>query len=135
MRLKLCARCQRIIEAPNRYCDKCKTIVNESVEQRKKQRNNRYNQNRDTKYTKFYNSKEWRMLSKSYITKHKMCEECEKESNLNDKYNIQIAEEVHHKDPIQTEIGWIRRLDWNNLIALCHDHHNIVHGRFKGKRG
>ena len=133
MRLKLCARCQKVIEAPNRYCDKCKQIVNDLVEQRKQQTNNRYNKNRDTKYIKFYNSKEWRMLSKSYMAKHIMCEECEEEARLNNKYAVQISEEVHHKEPIQTETGWLRRFDWSNLVALCHYHHDVKHGRFKGR--
>lgn len=134
MRMKLCARCQKVIQAPNTYCDKCKPIVDEQVEERKQRNNSRYNQNRDSKYTKFYNSKEWRTLSKVYINKHYMCEECEREARLNDKYNIQISEEVHHIDPIQTDAGWIRRLDLNNLIALCHRHHDIAHGRFKGRK-
>lgn len=134
MILKLCARCQKLIEAPNTYCDKCKDAISNLIEQRKQQSNNKYNRNRATKYTKFYNSKEWRMLSKSYLTRHSICEECEKEAQLVDKYNIQIAEEVHHREPIQTEAGWIRRLDWNNLIALCHRHHDIKHERFKRKK-
>lgn len=134
MILKLCARCQKVIEGPNTYCDKCKDMISDLIEQRKQQNNSRYNRNRNTQYAKFYNSKEWRTLSKSYLIKHSMCEECEKEAKSNNKYNIQIAEEVHHKEPIQTEIGWLRRLDWNNLIALCHCHHNIKHGRFKRKR-
>lgn len=134
MRLKLCARCQKVIEAPNRYCESCKKIVSKTIEERKKQTNNRYNKKRDTKYTKFYNSKDWRVLSKAYITKHNLCEECQKEAKLNNKFVIEIAEEVHHIEPIQTETGWLRRLEWNNLIALCHYHHDVKHGRFKRRK-
>lgn len=132
--MKLCARCQKLIEAPNRYCERCKPIVEKQTERYRQKGNTRYNKQRNKKYEQFYNSKAWRTLSKQYINKHYMCEECEKEAKLNDKYNIQLAEEVHHKEPIQTEAGWIRRLEWSNLIALCHKHHDIAHKRFKGAK-
>ena len=132
--MKLCARCHKVIQAPNRYCDKCKPIIEKQIEQNKQRANTRYNKQRNTKYTRFYNSQAWRTLSKTYMNKHYLCEECQKEAILNNKYTISLAEEVHHKEPIQTEAGWQRRLDWDNLIALCHMHHNIAHKRFKGKR-
>ena len=134
MKMKLCARCQKLIEAPNRYCDKCKDIVKKQIELNKQKSNTRYNKSRDKKYEQFYNSKAWRTLRKKYADKHYKCEECEKEAKLKGEYTIQLTEEVHHIEPIQTETGWLRRLDWNNLIALCHTHHDIAHGRFKGKR-
>ena len=134
MVMKLCARCQRLIQAPNRYCANCKVAVEKQVEQYKQKNNSRYNKQRDKKYTQFYNSKAWRNLRTQYINKHYLCEECQKEAKQNNEYSIQLAEEVHHKEPIQTETGWIRRLDWNNLISLCHTHHDKEHGRFKGKR-
>lgn len=134
MIMKLCARCQKMIQAPDRYCDRCKAIVDKQVEEIKQKNNTRYNKQRDKKYTQFYNSKAWRTLSKKYISKHYLCEECEKEAKLKKECTIQLAEEVHHKEPIQTETGWLRRLDWNNLISLCHMHHDIAHKRFRRKR-
>ena len=130
MRLKLCAKCQKPIPASNRYCDKCKAIVEQRIEEYKKESSSRYNKQRNPKYTEFYNSKAWRMLRYKYISKHFLCEECQKE-NKND---ISLAEEVHHIDPIQTPTGWERRLEWSNLIALCHYHHDIAHKRFKGRK-
>lgn len=134
MLVKMCARCQKIIEAPNRYCNKCRTIIEKQTEEIKQRNNSRYNKQRDKKYTQFYNSKAWRTLRSKYINKHYLCEKCEEEAKLRNEYAIQLAEEVHHKEPIQTTTGWLRRLDWNNLISLCHMHHDIAHGRFKGKR-
>lgn len=134
MLVKMCARCQKVIQAPNRYCDKCKIIMQKQIEEIKQKNNNRYNKQRDKKYTQFYNSKVWRTLSKDYLNKHYMCEECAKEAKLKKEYSIQLAEEVHHKEPIQTETGWLRRLEWNNLISLCHFHHDLAHGRFKRNR-
>lgn len=132
--MKLCARCQKLIEAPNRYCDNCRPKIEKQIEEYKQASTKRYNQQRDKKYTQFYNSKAWKMLRKRYITKHYLCEECQKEAKLNNEYTIQLAEEVHHKEPIQTETGWLRRLEWNNLISLCHYHHDKAHGRFRRRK-
>lgn len=134
MLMKLCARCQKVIQAPNRYCNNCKEIIDKQVEQIKKENNSRYNRQRDKKYIQFYNSKAWRTLSKYYLNKHYFCEECQREAEQNKEYTIQLAEEVHHKEPIQTEMGWIRRLDESNLISLCHLHHDIAHKRFERRR-
>lgn len=132
--MKLCARCQKLIQAPNRYCDECKVKVEKQIEEYKQKSNSRYNRQRDEKYSKFYNSKAWRTLSKKYITKHYLCEECQNEAKLKNEHTICLAEEVHHIQPIKTPEGWERRLDWNNLKALCHTHHDIAEGRFKGRR-
>lgn len=134
MLVKLCARCQKIVQAPNTYCDKCRPIMQKQIENRKQYSNTRYNKQRDKKYTQFYNSKAWRTLSKQYITKNYLCEECQKEANIKKEYTIELAEEVHHKEPIQTSTGWLRRLEWSNLISLCHMHHDIAHKRFKRRR-
>ncbi len=134
MLVKLCARCQKIVQAPNTYCDKCRPIMQKQIENRKQYSNIRYNKQRDKKYTQFYNSKAWRTLSKQYIAKNYLCEECQKEAELKKEYTIELAEEVHHKEPIQTATGWLRRLEWSNLISLCHMHHDIAHKRFKRKR-
>ena len=134
MLLKLCARCQKVIQAPNRYCDKCKEIVNKTIEENKQQSMSRYNKTRDKKYKTFYNSKDWKLLKEAYKNKHPYCELCQEEAKKQNKYTIQITEEIHHKEPIQTPTGWLRRLEWSNLIALCHIHHNIMHDRFKKRR-
>lgn len=134
MLLKLCTRCQKVIQAPNRYCDKCKEIVNKTIEENKQQSMSRYNKTRDKKYKTFYNSKDWKLLKEAYKTKHPYCELCQEEAKKQNKYTIQITEEIHHKEPIQTPTGWLRRLEWSNLIALCHIHHNIMHDRFKKRR-
>ncbi len=127
MRLKLCAKCQKVIPSNKTYCDRCEKLVQKRVEEYKKKSNSRYNKQRDKKYEQFYNSKAWRKLRKKYIDKYFLCELCDKNTHT-------LAEEVHHKEPIQTVTGWERRLEWNNLIALCHYHHDMQHGRFKGRK-
>ena len=94
----------------------------------------RYNKNRDNKYKTFYNSKDWKLLKEAYKIKHPYCEMCQEEAKQEGKYTIQLTEEIHHKEPIQTPTGWLRRLEWSNLIALCHKHHNIQHNRFKKRK-
>lgn len=134
MLLKLCARCKKVIQSPNKYCSNCKEIAEKEIEDNKRRSMSRYNKNRDKKYKAFYNSKEWKLLRNAYREKHELCEMCQEEAKKDNKYSIQLTEEVHHKEPIQTPTGWLRRLDWSNLIALCHKHHDIQHNRFKEKR-
>lgn len=125
MLLKGCPRCGNLIPYGATYCEACKPIVEAQraayIEASKKASNKRYNKTRDPKYTQFYNSKEWRILSAKYTQdKGYKCELCGK-----------IATEVHHRKPIQTDQGWTMRLDYNNLELLCVDCHNKRHNRFR----
>lgn len=125
MLLKECKRCGALIPYGAVYCTECKPIVEAyRAAQREasiKAYNKRYNKTRDPKYTRFYNSQAWRALSQRYTQdKGYKCEVCGK-----------IATEVHHKQAIQTEQGWIRRLDYDNLELLCVDCHNKRHKRFE----
>lgn len=125
MLLKGCPRCGNLIPYGMAYCDKCTPIVEAErqayIERSKKAANKRYNRTRDPKYIQFYNSKDWRILSAKYTQDHEYkCELCGK-----------IATEVHHIEPIQSEIGWRKRLDYDNLELLCVDCHNKRHNRFR----
>lgn len=132
MLLKPCSRCKRMIPYGNKYCDKCKPIIESEfkakLQQSKRESNKRYNKRRDPKYAQFYRSKQWRMLSASYMQKAGY--KCEAQY---DKDCRRFASEVHHIIPIQTEEGWARRLDITNLRAVCTHCHNIEHNRFKNK--
>lgn len=144
MIVKMCARCKKVIEYPNRYCSICQKIVDEQAEEIKKRSNIRYNKTRDPKLVKFRKSDEWRQLKNRYLQdlQHKYgdvkyaykCEDCIEINKNNKDYTIALAEEVHHLQPIETPEGWERRLDYYNLRALCHRHHDKRHNRFQ-KRG
>ena len=128
MLLKSCNKCGNLIPYGSSYCSICKPIVEAERELRLKQSkrvsNRKYNRGRDPKYTRFYNSIEWRTLStKSIQDKGYRCESCNK-----------IATQVHHIKPIQTPDGWLLRLDYNNLELLCLTCHNLRHNRFVGKK-
>lgn len=122
--VKLCARCKRPTVYPARYCSKCAPIVQrerDEIEEKQRARSmSRYNRRRDPKFSQFYRSKSWRMLSARYMQDHGFkCEDCGS-----------LAVEVHHVIPIQIPDGWDRRFDVSNLRALCINCHNKEHGRF-----
>ena len=72
----------------------------------------------------FYKSQEWQKCRNAYMKKvGGLCEDCLAEGRINP------AEEVHHKvflnmyninDPNVT-------LNWDNLVALCREHHRQRH--------
>ena len=124
MLLKACRRCGKLITYGNTYCDECRPIVEAARQARnvanRKAANKRYNKRRDPKYTRFYGSAAWRMLSaKRLLNDGYRCRECGK-----------VATEVDHIIPIQTTEGWERRLDYDNTQSLCHGCHDKKHGRF-----
>ena len=124
MLLKPCARCRNLMPYGATYCSKCKPIVEAEIEARLQESrlksNREYNKKRDPKYTRFYNSIEWRTLSaKRLADDGYRCVWCKA-----------IATEVDHIEAIQTPAGWVRRLDYTNLRSMCHDCHDKRHGRF-----
>lgn len=125
MLLKACNRCGNLIPYGNTYCEKCRPIMKELREaQRLESRrasNKRYNQKRDPKYVRFYNSSEWKILSRKRLQDDGYkCVKCGA-----------IASEVDHIIAIQTPEGWERRLDYDNTRSLCLSCHNAKHERFK----
>lgn len=130
MLLKSCNRCGLLIPYGGVYCGVCAPIVAEEREARRleynRASNRRYNQTRDPKYGRFYNSTEWRVLSRKRLQDDGYkCVKCGA-----------IASEVDHIKAIQTPEGWELRLDIDNLQSLCGGCHNLKHKRFikKDKR-
>lgn len=124
MLLKACNRCGNLIPFGSAYCSKCKPIVQAEIEARKQaarlRSNKKYNQTRDPKYVRFYNSIEWRTLSAKRLQDDGYrCLWCKR-----------IATEVDHIEEIKTPEGWAKRLDYDNLRSLCHTCHDKRHGRF-----
>lgn len=128
MLLKSCNRCGTLIQYGGVYCTVCKPIVEQEREARRlesnKASNRRYNKTRDPKYIRFYNSSEWKILSRKRLQDDGYkCVKCGK-----------IASEVDHIKPIQIPGGWELRLDIDNLQSLCIGCHNEKHERFKKKQ-
>lgn len=86
-------------------------------EKHRKERNIQYSRfNRDAELNRFYKSKEWRDLRRSYLDRHPLCAMCLKEGRYT------IATIVDHIVPIRQGGA---RLDTNNLQSLCHSCHTI----------
>lgn len=74
------------------------------------------------KYDSFYQTKEWKILrNQKFYDADGLCELCRKNGIIKE------AKEIHHKIPIEED--WSKRLDYDNLIALCSDCHNAQHER------
>ena len=74
------------------------------------------------KYQDFYNSKEWKALRNwKFAEANGLCENCKKNGI------VRAAREIHHIVPIEKDYS--KRLDCDNLIALCSECHNSVHSR------
>lgn len=128
MLLKSCGRCGNLISYGATYCSTCRPVVEAEREARlresKLKSNRAYNKTRDRKYTIFYSSGDWRILSaKRLADDDYKCAWCKG-----------VATEVDHIQEIQTPEGWDRRLDYSNLRSLCHDCHDKRHGRFQKRR-
>ena len=128
-----CPRCGALIPVGITYCAECKPLAEaqaaEAIEHRqaikKAKYDRRYNRRRDPKYMEFYRSKEWRLLSRVHLQARGYHCEAQLEGCT------RLAVEVHHRRPIQTDDGWARRLDPENLEAVCINCHNKRHERFK----
>lgn len=128
-----CPRCGAMIPVGVNYCRACKPIAEaqatEAIERRQAYKrakyNKAYNKRRDPKYLTFYRSKAWRLTSRAKL--QDAAYKCEAHLDC----CTGLAVEVHHKEPIQTPAGWDRRLDWDNLEAVCINCHNKRHNRFK----
>lgn len=131
-----CPRCGVMIPVGVNYCPDCKPIAEaqaaEAIERRQAYKrakyNKAYNKRRDPKYLAFYRSKAWKLTSRSKLQDV----EYKCEAHLNGCTGLAV--EVHHRVPIQTPEGWERRLDWDNLEAVCTACHNGRHPeKFKRK--
>lgn len=128
MALHPCPRCKRLIPVGVAYCDNCRPMAEaqaqEAIERKqaykRAQYNKAYNKRRDPKYGRFYNSKDWRLLSRTKL------QDCGYRCEAKLEGCGGLAVEVHHKKPIKTPEGWDARLDWENLMGVCISCHNIL---------
>lgn len=126
MLMKPCPRCKKMMPYGPAYCSACKPLADAEVEairaRNAEKKAAKYNRTRDPKYMSFYRSKEWRTMSRAFLQSAGY--KCQ--AHLSDKCKG-VAVEAHHVEPIQTTRGWERRLDWNNLEAVCSVCHNLRH--------
>ena len=122
MTYKPCPRCKKLIPHGLAYYSECRPVMEQARQEAIKRKQQRYNQKRNRKYKSFYNSKTWKQMSRAKLAS--VMWKCEAHI---DSECTGLAVEVHHIQPIQTSEGWERRLDWDNLEAVCTHCHNFRH--------
>ena len=121
--LKKICRCGKVIPYSMKRCPECEA----KAEKERKENIRYYKQttyDRDSKYNKFYKSKEWikgRQLA--IVRDHALCRDC-LDKDVITPYNI-----VHHIVPIKED--WSKRLDIDNLACLCESCHQKRHKSMK----
>lgn len=80
---------------------------------------------KDEDYKRMIHTVRWLRLRKGVLTRHPVCEMCEKEGVLSP------AVEVHHVVPVETGLTRMEKenlmYDAHNLMALCHSCHVSIH--------
>lgn len=137
MLLKACPRCKRLIPQGLAYCPTCAPVAEaereaakeRKAEHRRKRYNREYNRRRDPKYAAFYNSKPWRLTSRAKL------QACGYKCEAKLEGCGGLAIEVHHIKPLKTPEGWDKRLEWDNLMGVCIQCHNILDNKtFKPRK-
>lgn len=77
--------------------------------------------NRESAASRGYDGR-WAKLRLRYLNRHPLCERCMSQGSTT------LAGVVHHKVPISDGGA---RLDARNLMAVCRECHEIIHGRKK----
>lgn len=123
MLYKLCARCHKPTKQGNPYCDACRPTAQSEQASNRAKRMAAYDANqRDQRKVAFYRSKPWRLLSqRKMMDVGYQCEVCKANGR------IAIAEDVHHIVPLSKD--WSRRLDYDNLLAVCSSCHRKIEGK------
>lgn len=79
---------------------------------------------REDRLVKFYQCSQWRKLRKKALVRdHYECVMCRKVGKYHKCENVHHIQEVKDRPDLA--------LDVNNLMCLCIDHHNEVHGRYQ----
>ena len=130
MIIKFCSRCGAPVVYPASLCEACK----EKIRKADMKRWHSAPRSRDTakREKAFYRSAAWRLAKIGYFNAHgHWCIDCLNELRFGYRLpkNVQPVDEVHHV--ISLEENFALRLDPDNLVGLCHTHHDIRHGRKK----
>ncbi|MGG5304204.1 HNH endonuclease [Enterococcus pernyi] len=78
---------------------------------------------REDRLVKFYQSPKWRRLREKAMKRdHYECQECRRLGKYHRVENVHHIKEVKDRPDLA--------LDLDNLICVCIEHHNEVHGRY-----
>lgn len=116
--LRPCAHvgCSALVQPPERYCKKHAA----EAKAREAECQRLYDEQRELKLVEFYHSKAWEALRQQVLARDAyLCQPCLREKR------ITKADTVHHIIPVRED--WSRRLDPNNLEAVCRECHSRLH--------
>ena len=102
--------CREYIDYNKKYCERHKGLDNKTYNKQV-----RFNET-NRKYYDFYNSSQWRKLSKRKRYANPLCEHCLAQGR------IKQAGMVDHVVEIREEFDL--RFEWDNLQSLCNNCHN-----------
>lgn len=101
--------------APPRWCATCRTPHAGACPVRKKQQWQDYDARRPSSRDRGYDEK-WRRCRAAFLAAHPLCADCHAIGL------VRAADEVHHR--VKLRVDPSRRLDWDNLLALCKSCHS-----------
>ena len=117
---RLCPKCKHLIENTEKYCKKC---AEEYKQDKRKDYIEYNNTKRDKKSSKFYSSREWKLVRDIVRERdNNLCRVC-----LSNKM-VKGADMVHHIEELQDNYN--RRVDTSNLVSLCSTCHNHTHALY-----
>ena len=102
------------------YCEEHRAQHEAELEER----NRRYNRSRGSAASQGYDAR-WQKARLAYLRQHPICERCEVDGR------VTAATLVHHI--VELKDGGAR-LDHDNLMALCNDCHEQIHGPDRWRR-
>jgi 5-methylcytosine-specific restriction protein A len=104
--LRACAGnlCPEIVQPPERYCDECRTIVDQQDRER-----------RGTARERGYNSR-WEQAALTFKRKHPLCAECLRQGRVTP--GTQVDHIIAHKG--DQHLFWDTKNNWQNLCVSCH---------------
>ena len=127
------AGCNELIPFDQTYCHKheYKKPIEYADQKERHQVNKsiyhkRRNSKHESKYLRFYKSKEWRRMSHHWLMLNPLCEDCKKRGI------VRKGDVVDHI--VELRDNFEKRLDENNLQTLCYSCHNKKTKREKAKR-
>lgn len=113
------AGCNNLVSFDVSYCTKHEQV------NRKQKYQDRFSKSNE-EFQKFYKTKRWERTSKQFRLKNPICVECLANGI------VRKADVVDHI--VELKDDWSKRLDWDNLQSLCHEHHNIKTAKARQNR-
>lgn len=83
-------------------------------------------------YDNIYNTGRWRKLRAGHLLEHPLCEMCQREGKVTPATDVHHVREISHGDTLEDmlQLGF----DPTNLMSLCEDCHNRLHGQKRTKK-